>query len=143
MELGRTIRHLFTGTSAISTIVSEADKGEVETAMNMRSAIRVRVAIEHALSIPHLRAGTAPRERAIEVFSELGLWCGRQPSVLIYLLLADRSIEIVAGPQLSHIPKEQWAKVSFDLQQAFRARRYRDGLVDAIKHVRSVAGEPR
>ena len=57
----------------------------------------IRFAVEGALDIAPLLRGQTARERAIDVFSQLRIWdTEHNNGVLIYLLLADRDVEIVA-----------------------------------------------
>jgi len=62
-----------------------------------RTKARFRFAVEHALDMQLLLSGRSARERALEVFSELRVWdTEHNNGVLIYLLLADRDVEIIA-----------------------------------------------
>src|SRR5687767_441551 len=57
----------------------------------------IRFAVEAALDVPALLRGQSAHGRALEVFSELRVWdTEANNGVLIYLLLADRDVEIVA-----------------------------------------------
>ena len=58
---------------------------------------QVCFAVEAALPLARVWQGVTPRERALEVFALLRVWdTERNDGVLIYLLLADRDVEIVA-----------------------------------------------
>ena len=57
----------------------------------------VRFAVEAELDLYSLWAGMTPRERALQVFSEQGIWDTEENTgVLIYLQLVDRRIEVIA-----------------------------------------------
>jgi uncharacterized membrane protein len=57
----------------------------------------IRFAIEAALDVRALRRHEAPRDRAHEVFAELRVWDTRERNgVLIYILIAEHVVEIVA-----------------------------------------------
>jgi uncharacterized membrane protein len=57
----------------------------------------IRFVVEGALDGTPLFKGQSARERAIDVFSQLRIWdTEHNNGVLIYLLLADRDVEIVA-----------------------------------------------
>jgi uncharacterized membrane protein len=59
--------------------------------------------------------------------------------VLIYLLLAEHAIEIVADRGLNaHVSHDDWARVVAGMREAFRARRYEEGLNAAIDAVDAV-----
>ncbi len=62
----------------------------------------IRFAVEGALEPHDVWAGKTPRARALEVFARLGVWdTEANNGVLIYLLLADRDVEIVADRGLN------------------------------------------
>ena len=74
----------------------------------------LRFAVEPALDTSALLAGQSGRERALEVFSQLRVWDTEENNgVLIYLLLADRDIEIVADRGVNaRVPQAEWEKIS-------------------------------
>jgi hypothetical protein len=93
-------RHLATDHRSVRRAFPEAALARIEAAVaagEHRHRGQVVFAIEAALPLHHVLGKLSPRERAIEVFSQLRVWdteenCG----VLIYLLLADKDVEIVA-----------------------------------------------
>jgi uncharacterized membrane protein len=94
-------------------------------------------AVEAALdTLPLLRGQTA-RERAIEVFSQLRVWdTEHNNGVLIYLLLADRDVEILADRGIhARIGAEAWERVCREMEAAFRAGRFEDGALAGIRAV--------
>ncbi|MBK6006075.1 TPM domain-containing protein [Ramlibacter ginsenosidimutans] len=97
----------------------------------------IRIYVEAGLPLGYLWRGASPRERAIAMFGKLGTWDTEQNNgVLIYLLLADRAIEVVADRGLSrHVPPEQWRQITRSMADAFAAGRFEEGLVQAIDAV--------
>lgn len=95
---------------------------------------QVRFVVEGALPMGQLIRGETPRERALEVFSRLRIWdteenCG----VLIYLLLADRDVEIVADRGIHRkVGDEAWEAICRGMESAFQEKRFSDGAVDGI-----------
>ena len=72
------------------------------------------------------------------MFGKLRVWdTEHNNGVLIYLLLAEHAIEIVADRGLNrHVPPEQWhALIATACAAAFRAGRFEDGLGEAIDAV--------
>ncbi len=71
---------------------------------------QIRFAVEHSLDLPELLRGVSARERAIDVFSMLRVWdTEHNNGVLIYLLLADRDVEIVADRGVhARVGKDGW-----------------------------------
>lgn len=67
-------------------------------------------AVESALPLRAVLAGAHPRQRALDAFAQLRVWdTDANTGVLIYLLLADRDIEIVADRGLDgRIDAAQW-----------------------------------
>ena len=85
----------------------------------------------------YIRRGAPARERAITMFGKLRVWdTADNNGVLIYLLLAEHAIEIVADRGLNaHVSTEQWRDIVATMRDAFRAGRFEDGLNAAIDAV--------
>ena len=100
----------------------------------------IRVCIEAGLPLSYLWRDATPRERALAMFGKLRVWDTEHNSgVLIYLLLAERAIEIVADRGLNqHVPTEQWQALTQGMSAAFKAGRFEQGLVAAINAVDSL-----
>jgi uncharacterized membrane protein len=77
------------------------------------------------------------RQRALSVFGKLRVWdTEHNNGVLIYLLLAERAIEIVADRGLDrHLSREEWQAMVQRMGAAFRAGRFEDGLTQALEEV--------
>ena len=91
--------------------------------------------VEGALHGAALYHGQTSRDRAIEVFSRLRLWdTDHRNAVLIYVLLADRAVEIVADRGVhSKVPADEWQDVCHSMQSAFSVGRYRSGALAGIR----------
>lgn len=138
MELARWFRHLFTGRRSVSRRFSPASLAAIERAVAATEAThagQIRVVIEASLDGPRLWARETARERAIEVFSLLRVWdTEHNNGILIYLLLADRDVEIVADRGIhAHCGPEVWQSICTTMEQAFRAGRFEAGLVEGIE----------
>lgn len=103
----------------------------------LRHTGEIRLCVEAGLPLGELWRGTPPRPRAVALFSELGVWDTEDNNgVLIYLLIADHAIEVVADRGLArHVPQEQWRAVVQGMSQAFKAGRYEEGLNAAVDAV--------
>jgi uncharacterized membrane protein len=137
---GRLLRHLFTppggvarafpgaAMAAIQAAITESEKGH---------GGEIRFAVEPALDPLELLRGLSARDRALQVFADLRVWdTEHNNGVLIYLLLAEHAIEIVADRGLNaHVSHDDWARVVAGMRDAFRARRYEEGLNAAIDAV--------
>jgi uncharacterized membrane protein len=97
----------------------------------------IRVAIEVALDVRALFRIRSARERALEVFTELGVWNTREKNgVLIYVLLAERDVEIVADSGFDgRVGESEWQRVCTVIEREFAAGRWRDGVLRGIEAV--------
>ncbi|MFA7388261.1 MAG: TPM domain-containing protein [Thiohalobacteraceae bacterium] len=97
----------------------------------------IRVAIEAALDLRLLLRDASVRERAIEVFSELHVWdTAENNGVLIYVLLADHDVEIVADRGIAMLVESaEWQAVCEAMEQQLRAGNYQAGAVTGIQQV--------
>jgi uncharacterized membrane protein len=106
-------------------------------ASERRHSGEIRVCVEAGLPLSYLWRGLAARDRAITMFGKLRVWdTEHNNGVLIYLLLAEHAIEIVADRGLNrHVNAEQWAAIVATMRDAFRAGRHEEGLSAAIDAV--------
>ena len=97
----------------------------------------IRVCIESGLPLSYLWRNASARERAVAMFSKLRVWDTEHNSgVLIYLLLAERRIEIVADRGLNqHVGADQWQHIMGGMRAAFQAGQFEAGLNQAIDAV--------
>jgi uncharacterized membrane protein len=97
----------------------------------------IRFALEGALDGTPLFKGQSARERAIEVFSQLRVWdteCNN--GVLIYLLLADRDVEIVADRGVhAKVGSQEWEQICRTMETAFKQGNYQGGVISGIQAV--------
>ena len=101
----------------------------------------VRICIESGLPNSYLlRPGpirTITRQRALSQFGKLRVWdTEHNNGVLIYLLLAERTIELVADRGLNrHVTHQAWQDMVQRLSLALGEGRYEDGLTQAVDEV--------
>ena len=97
----------------------------------------IRVCVEASLPLSYLWRGLSARDRAVTMFGKLRVWdTAHNNGVLIYLLLAEHAIEIVADRGLNaHVSPAQWAAIVGTMREAFRAGRHEQGLNAAIDAV--------
>ena len=97
----------------------------------------IRVCVEAGLPLSYLWRGLSARDRAVTMFGKLRVWdTEHNNGVLIYLLLAEHAIEIVADRGLNaHVSTAQWAAIVAKMREAFRARQHEQGLNAAIDAV--------
>ncbi len=97
----------------------------------------IRLSVEAGLPLSYLWHDLTARDRAVTLFGKLRVWDTEQNSgVLIYLLLAEHAIEIVADRGLvRHVPQAQWDALVAGMRDHFRAGRFEQGLAQAIAAV--------
>ncbi len=98
---------------------------------------QVRFAVEGALDGRPLFKDQSARERALDVFSQLRIWdTAHNNGVLIYLLLADRDVEIVADRGIdAKVGAAGWEKICKSMETDFKAGNFAGGVVKGIQAV--------
>jgi uncharacterized membrane protein len=106
-------------------------------ASEKRHSGEIRVVVEAGLPLSYLRRAATPRDRAVALFGKLGVWdTERNNGVLVYLLLAEHAIEIVADRGLDRqVGAEEWARIAASMTDAFRQGDFEAGLMRAIDAV--------
>ena len=140
MNLIRIMRHLSMGRASVRRVFPSHTMNEIEKAIRATEARhdgQIRFAVEAALELSPLLAGQIAQQRAIEVFSKLRLWdTEHNNGVLIYLLLADRDVEIVADRGVHvRLGKEVWKAICREMEVAFRAGHFEAGVLAGIQAV--------
>jgi uncharacterized membrane protein len=102
-----------------------------------RHSGEIRICVEASLPLSYLWHGSTARDRALALFGKLRVWdTEHNNGVLIYLLLAERAIEIVADRGLSRrVIQTHWHAIVGSMRESFGAGRYEDGLNAAIDAV--------
>ena len=97
----------------------------------------LRFAIENSLAPSWVWHGMSARQRATEMFSILRIWDTEENSgVLIYVLLADREVHIVADRGIARrVPQAEWDAVAQAMQRAFRQGEFRRGSLEGIEQI--------
>ncbi len=110
---------------------------EAITASELRHAGQVMFAVEPDLPLLALCRGVSARQRAEQAFAQLRTWdTEANNGVLIYLLLADHAIEIVADRGLrGKVGEPEWAEVCAHMQQRLRQGEPHDAVLLAIGEV--------
>jgi len=140
MQLIRFLRHLFFLPWWLRTRFPRRTLDAIERAVRESEASHrgeIRFAVEASLALPALLRGTGARDRAMEAFSLLRVWDTAENSgVLIYLLLADHDVEIVADRGISaKVPTEEWQRICGVMEAAFRRGEFEAGVVAGIRAV--------
>ena len=140
MELKRILRHLATGRGAVRRAFPPRALEAIENAIGEAEAHndgQIRFAAEAALDVAPLFSGQTARQRALEIFSSLRVWdTERNNGVLIYLLLADRRVEIVADRGVhAKLGQAVWDAMCRDMETAFGGGEFERGVISGIAAV--------
>lgn len=133
----RWLRHLFLDQVVLMRafpLATLAAIGRAVAIQEKRHRGELRVVIEGGLPIQALMAGRTARERALEHFARLRTWDTEDNAgVLIYLLLADRRVEIVADRGIhACVGATAWETICGAMQQEFAAGRFEAGTITGL-----------
>lgn len=97
----------------------------------------LRLVIEAVLPWRDALAGVSARERAIDIFARERVWDTEHNSgVLLYLLLADHDIEIVADRGIhARVGAQHWQAICQAMEQRLRAGEFEAGIVEGIRAI--------
>lgn len=140
MDLRRIFRHLFMPPWRVKQVFPSHVLHAIAQAVSQSEQThegQIRFAVEAALELPALLHGQNARERAVEVFSQLRVWdTERNNGVLIYLLLADHDVEIVADRGIhAKAGEAAWQSICSAMEQDFRQGRFSEGTLAGIRSV--------
>jgi len=113
---------------AIEQAVADAER---------KTSGEIRFAIETQLAIHELWNDKSPRESAAETFARLHVWDSElNNGVLIYVLMADRDVEIVADRgAAARISPAEWEAACRLMETHFREGRFKDGALAGVDAV--------
>ena len=98
---------------------------------------QVRFVVEGALDGRPLFSGQSARERALDIFSHLRIWdTAHNNGVLIYLLLADRDVEIIADRGIdAKVGAAGWQQICAAMESDFRGGNFAGGVITGVQAV--------
>jgi len=140
VNIKRIIKHLSTGHAAVRRCFPRVSLKKIENAIaeaEKTYAGQLRFVVEHGLDLNPLLAGQTARQRALEVFSQLRIWDTEYNNgVLIYVLLADRKVEIVADRGVhTKVGQNTWDTICQEMGTSFRQGRFEEGSIAGIQSV--------
>lgn len=145
MKLKRLLRHLLSTRFSTRRHFSPPVRTAIEQAIKeceARHAGEIRFVVETAFDLPELWHDLAPRQRALQLFGQLGVWdTAHNNGVLIYVDLADRVVEIIADRGIAtHVPQAEWGAVCRQMEHHYREGRFREGSIVGILGVGALLG---
>lgn len=140
MNYSRIARHLTTAPASVRRAFPKHALMAIEAAITRAEddhSGEIRFAVEGALHGAQLYRGQTASERALDVFSRLRVWDTElRNGVLIYLLLADREVEIVADRGIhTRVGTAEWQRICRHMETAFRKRLYKQGALSGIEAI--------
>ena len=135
----RWIRHLAAGAS-VRRLFPQATLDAIHHAIaagEKRHRGEVCFAIEQTMPWRDLARGRSARERAQDVFAQLRVWDTQHNSgVLIYLLVAEHAMEIVADRGIAaRVDQAEWQRICDRMRERFAAGDYERGVIDGVNAV--------
>ena len=142
----RWLKHLFSGPWRLRLLFPKRSLDAIEAAIadSERAHMgEIRFAVESALDLGDLFRGVTARQRAIEVFSQARVWDTEHNSgVLIYLLLADRRVEIIADRGIhAKVGDAVWSVICQDMEAHFRSGDFERGVINGISAVNVILSQ--
>src|SRR3954471_23085900 len=140
MSIKRIGRHLLANRARVRTAFPPRTLHAIEQAIKASEAThsgQIRFVVEGALDGAPLLRNQSARARALDLFSHLRIWdTGHNNGVLIYLLLADRDVEIVADRGIDgKVDTAEWQRICSMMEAEFRKGQYEAGVLKGIAAV--------
>lgn len=141
----RVLAHAFTSKRTVRSALPDAAMDALEKATGMAergSSGQIRLIVEANWPLLHVKHGT-PRSRAVDWFSQLRVWdTEHNNGVLVYLLFAERDVEIVADRGFNHrVSAAQWEAICRMMEAHFMKSEFEVGLTQGIGAIGDVLRE--
>ncbi len=140
MDLMRLLRHLGTGQLTVKRAFPSSTLNAIEQAIKQSETVHdgeIVFAVEATLDLTLLLKNQSVRERAIDMFSLLRVWdTEHNNGVLIYLLMADHDVEIVADRGIhTQVGQETWEAICHTMKTAFQQGQFEAGVITGINAI--------
>ena len=140
MKIKRIVRHWLTTQAQVRRAFPVKTLEVIEQAIKASEGLHegeIRFVVEAALDGWPLFRNQPARERALEVFSQLRIWDTEHNSgLLIYLLMADHAVEIVADRGIhARVGAHEWEAICHRMEAAFRQSDFEGGVLAGVQAV--------
>jgi len=140
MSIKRIARHLVQHHWRAKQIFPQNVLDRIEQAIKQSETThsgQVRFFVEGALDGGPLFRNQSARERALDLFAHLRIWdTAHNNGGLIYLLLADRDVEIIADRGIdAKVGAEGWERICRAMEAEFRSGEFERGVINGIAAV--------
>ncbi len=144
-RLSRLFRHLFTWQSKVDNAFSETCFEKIEHAVAKTESIHgceIAFVVEASLSPRQIWNRCTARDRALEMFGRFGVWDTElNNGVLLYVLFADRSVELVVDRAISkRVEQLVWDGIVKELTNQFASQEYGAASVKAVEQIGAILG---
>lgn len=138
MNASRIARHIFLPGRSLRRAFDAAALSAIERAITDTEKAHggeIRIALEASLDPAELFSDLTPRQRAVQVFADLGVWDTElNNGVLIYVLWADRDVEIIADRGFNgRVTAQEWSDVCQRMEELFRRGNATQAVVAGIQ----------
>lgn len=132
--------HLLSGPWLVRRYFSASAMSSIERAIEASEhshSGQICFVVEAGLHPSGVMMGLSPKTRALEVFSTLRVWdTGQNNGVLIYLLMADHDVEIIADRGFNQrVSAEGWAQICRDMEQQFAQGEFEAGVLHGVERI--------
>lgn len=136
----RFFKHFFSHPWQVRRHFSAAALHNIEQAISASEkthAGEIRFIVEAGLHPYEILCRKTPKKRAIELFGRLNIWDAEHNNgVLIYLLLADRDVEIVADRGIDkQVGHDGWEEICREMEALFKKAEFEAGVLKGIAHI--------
>jgi uncharacterized membrane protein len=138
MSARRVLRHLFATGWSLRRDFDRAALAAIENVIALTELTHggeIRFAIEASFGAPELMRGVTARQRALQVFAQLGVWdTEANNGVLIYVLWAEHDVEIVADRGFNgRVSAQQWADICQRMEHFFAQGKAQQAVTEGIR----------
>ncbi len=128
----RFMRHVWMSPIQRNRMFPQSTLDEIERAIAEGEKLHsgeIRFVVEAELTAGQLWADISSRQRAIEVFGNLRIWDTEENNgVLLYVLLADRRVEIIADRGIDRVVgPERWRAICKEIELRYRRGEFLEG----------------
>jgi uncharacterized membrane protein len=140
MNIKRIAKHLLMTQWQVNRSFPAVTLGAIENEIKISETLHageIRFVVEGTLDGAPLFKDQSAQERALDIFSQLRIWdTEHNNGLLIYLLLADRAVEIVADRGIhAKVGTEEWQKICRKMENDFAQGNFKHGACLGINSI--------
>ena len=140
MNIKRIVKHLLMTQWQVNKSFPATTLEAIEKEINLSEALHageIRFVVEAALDGATLFSDQSAQARAIDIFSQLRIWDTEYNNgLLIYVLLADQAVEIVADRGIhAKVGADEWQKICLKMESDFAQRSFKHGACAGINAI--------